>query len=528
MSEEDLRSGEGDNMGRIRCTSAAALLCLAAALPAVASSHREAPAILAMPQVDGADFYMFRSYQPGRDGYVTLIATYNPMQDPFGGPNFFPMQAGAFYDIHIDNDGDAVEDLTFRFRFSTALPVVVPGTPGLGVPVPLPNGVFVPVGISNVFPAGPGSPPPNPPLAPLYRERINWIRTYTVRAVRPNPNDGGFLSYPANGAQRFAMPFDYVGTRAFPNYPAYAAQFVYDAEIPGCANGRLFVGQRKEPFAFNLGEFFDLVNIPNPLGDRDAIPSSLANKNITALTLEVPTACLTAGGNGSGVIAGWTTASLPRVRTLVDDPTFDEPYQQSGGFVQVSRLGNPAVNEIDIALKDKNLFNASHPRDDEQFEVYFTTPTVPVGIQLVTTLFPPGGGGPVPPPTVPRNDLKAFFLEGLANLNQDNSGGEVLRLNTTTPPVAAALQNNLGLLGGDIAGWPNGRRPGDDVIDITMRVLEGALCYLPPGPGFGLCAPADAPAGGLPFTDQTWVDANDFDTVFPYLTTPIPGSTGGL
>ncbi len=513
-------------MAQIRCTSALVLLALAAAPPALASSHREAPAILGMPQVDGADLYLFRSYEPGREGFATLIATYFPMQDPFGGPNFYPLQEDAFYDIHIDNDGDAVEDLTFRFRFATALPVVVPGVLGLGVPVPLPNGGFVPVGISNVFPAGPGSPPPNPPLAPPANQRINWIRTYTVRLVRPDAT--AFLSNPASGLQRFAIPFDYVGTRAFPDYPAYAAQFVYAAEIPGCANGRLFVGQRKEPFAFNLGEFFDLVNIPNPLGDRDAIPSSLANKNITALALEVPIACLTAGGNGSGIVAGWTTASLRRFRELVDDPTFDQPSLESGGFVQVSRLGNPAVNEIDIALKDKNLFNASHPSDDEQFEVYFTTPTVPVGIQLVTTLFPPPGGGPVPPPLTPRLDLKAFFLQGLPLLNQDDSGGEVLRLNTTTPPVAAALQNNLGLLGGDFAGWPNGRRPGDDVIDITMRVLEGALCHLPPGPGAGLCAPGDAPAGGLPFTDQTWVEANDFDTAFPYLNTPIPGSTGAL
>jgi hypothetical protein len=197
---------------------------------------------------------------------------------------------------------------------------------------------------------------------------------------------------------------------------------------------------------------------------------------------------------------------------LVDDPTFDQPFIESGNSVQVSRLGNPLVNELSIALAKKNLFNASEPKDDAQFLLFFQKPTVPVGIQLV---------GGVPPPTnLPRTDLEAFYLRGLPGLNQDNSGAEVLRLNTNTPPVAAAQQNNLGFLGGDNAGWPNGRRPGDDVVDVTVRVLEGALCYQ----SLGLCTPANAPAGALPFTDQTWVEAGQFDSAFPYLKTPIPGA----
>ena len=203
-----------------------------------------------------------------------------------------------------------------------------------------------------------------------------------------NGSSTGFLTNVVGGGVRFAMPFDYAGTRSFPDYDAYAALFVHDVDIPGCGDGRIFVGQRKDPFVFNLGGFFDLVNIPNPVGDPGAVPSSLSNKNITALELEVPIACLTAGGSGSGIIGGWTTSSLPRVRILSDDPTFDQPYTESGSQVQVSRLGNPAVNEISIALKDKNLFNASHPsQDHDLFEIYFTRPTVPVGIQLVTTLF---------------------------------------------------------------------------------------------------------------------------------------------
>lgn len=497
-----------------------ALLALSSALPALASSHREAPSILDMPQVDGADFYMFRSYESGRQGFVTLIADYYPMQDPFGAPNFFPLRDDAFYDIHIDNNGDAVEDLTFRFRFANALPN---GGVGLGVPVPLGPvpGTFVPVAISNVFPVGPGSPPPGLPGVPPANQRINWIRTYTVRLLRGPagaPAQVGNLSDTGNGSLRFPMPFDYIGTRSFPDYEAYAAQFVFDVDIPGCGTGRMFVGQRKDPFVVNLGDFFDLVHIPNPIGPPAAIQSSLERKNITSLELEVPIACLTGGGDG--LIAGWTTASLPRVRTLIEEPTFEEPYIETGGWLQVSRLGNPLVNEISIALADKNLFNASHPSGDDQFQLYFTNPTVPVGIQLVTMLFPPPVGSVTPPTNIPRSDLVALYLNGLPGLNQDNSGGEVLRLNTAVAPTPAAAQSNLGVLGGDQAGWPNGRRPGDDVVDLTMRFLEGALCYQ----AFGLCTPADAPFGAAPFTDQSWVDATQFDDHFPYLRTPIPGS----
>ncbi|MFL6231818.1 MAG: DUF4331 domain-containing protein [Thermoanaerobaculia bacterium] len=483
------------------------LAVLLVPLPAIASSHREAPALLDMPEVDGADFYMFRSYEAGRSGFVTLIADYNPMQDPFGGPNYFPLRDDAFYDIRIDSDGDAVEDLTFRFRFSNALPVVVPGDPGLGVPVPLPNGTFVPVGISAVAPFGPGTPPPPPGGA------LNWVRSYTVRLIRgpvDHPTSVTFLRDTRSGSTRFAMPFDNIGMKTIPQYDAYAAGFIAPVDIPNCSAGRLFVGQRKDPFAVNLGEFFDLVNF-NPVGSRAAQPNSLANKNITSLELEVPTACLNPGADG--VVAGWTTANLQRFRELVDKPTFDQPFIETGDFVQVSRLGNPLVNELDIALAKKNLFNASRPKDDAQFLLFFQKPTVPVGIQLV--------GGVPPPNNIPRTDLEAFFLKGLPGLNQDNSGGEVLRLNTNTPPVAASSQNNLGYLGGDNAGWPNGRRPGDDVVDVTVRVLEGALCYQA---GLTFCTPANAPAGALPFTDQTWVDAGQFDSVFPYLKPPIPGA----
>lgn len=485
-----------------------AVLILLAALPAVAASDRAAPAILDMPGIEAADFYMFHSYEPGRDGFVTLIADYNPMQDPFGAPTYFPLRSDACYDIRIDSTGDAVEDLTFRFRFTNKLPVVVPGTQGLGVPVPPPDGTFVPVGIANIAPFGPGAPPPPPGGA------LNFLRSYTVRVIRgpvDHPTSVDFLSNADDGTRRFGMPFDYIGTRSIPQYDAYAAQFVYQVNIPGCSGtGRLFAGPRKDPFAMNLGEFFDLVHIANPVGPRAAATSSFANKNITSLALEVPISCLGAGSGG--VVGGWTSAHLKRTRVLADAPTFDAPWVESGDYVQVARVANPLVNLMEIGVYQKNLYNASQPKNDGQFLLYFQKPSIPVGIQIVAG---------VPPPTnLPRTDLVALYTKGLPGLNRDNSGGEVLRLNTSVAPQPAAAQNNLGLLGGDGAGWPNGRRPGDDVVDITLRMLEGALCYQ----DFGLCQPADAPSGALPFTDQAWVEASQFPAAFPYLNLPLPGA----
>jgi hypothetical protein len=173
----------------------------------------------------------------------------------------------------------------------------------------------------------------------------------------------------------------------------------------------------------------------------------------------------------------------------------------------VSRLGAPLVNEVVIGLKDKDRFNASKPKDDAQFLNYVTHPTLPALIELLFS---------VPAPTqFPRTDLIAAFLTGLDGLNKTATPAEMLRLNTAIAPKPAQDQSNLGALGGDLAGFPNGRRPGDDVVDIELRVAMGAL--LPP---------ASAPAGTLPFTDGAYVDSSFFAVTFPYLKTPIPGSPG--
>jgi hypothetical protein len=490
------------------------VLAAAAALPfaALASSHRVAPFITEHPKVDGTDFYMFRSYEQGRQGYVTLIADYLPLQDSYGGPNYFTLDPEAVYDIHIDNDGDAREDLTFRFRFKNEIQdiALTIGNQGATQTVPVPLVTTAPGGV------GPGA---------LDRNGLNVIETYTVELIRGDRrNFGRLLSNAAGGMSPtvFTKPLDNVGQKSIADYAAYAANHVYGVNIPGCQAGKLFAGQRKEPFSVNLGEVFDLVNT-NAVGPPDGELNIIADKNVTSLILEVPISCLTA--DGDPVIGGWTTASLPQVKVLNPLPRFDDGKTnasiEGGALVQVSRLGNPLVNEVVIGLRDKDRFNASRPAQDPQFLKYVTHPALP---ELLEALF--GGLGVRAPNNFPRNDLVAVFLTGVPGLTKPanlSAPGEILRLNTGVAPTAREMQSNLAVLGGDLAGFPNGRRPGDDVVDIELRAAMGVLCTLNQPATFG-CVPADAPTGGLPFTDGATVSAADFDAAFPYLRTPIPGS----
>lgn len=469
---------------------AAALLPVQAAQ---ASSHREAPFITESPKVDGTDFYMFNSYEPGREGYVTLVANYLPLQDPYGGPNYFSLDPDALYEIHVDNSGDAKEDLTFQFRFKDTLKDTQLTVGGKQVSIPL-------------IQSG--------PIAAGNTANLNVTESYTVNMVRGDRRRGKStaITDARSGAAVFAKPVDNIGNKTLADYASYAAQHVHDVNIPGCGAGRVFVGQRKDPFVVNLGKIFDLINT-NPLGPVNGERDDLADKNVTALALEVPATCLTAGSDP--VIGAWTTASLRQGRLLRPVASFDRPALEGGPWTEVSRLGTPLVNEVVIGLKDKDKFNGSQPKDDAQFATYVTNPTFPA---LIEILFP---GAPAPT-HFPRNDLVTAFLTGVPGINQPAkvTPSEMLRLNTTTPVTPKTRQNNLGVIGGDAAGFPNGRRPGDDVVDITLRVAMGKLCKLNIG-----CGPADAPAGDAPLTDGAFVDDGMFDAAFPYLRTPLPGAS---
>lgn len=466
-------------------------------LGAHASSHREASFITEMPKVDATDFYLFMSYEPGRDGFVTLIANYQPLQAPYGGPNYFTMDPDALYEIHVDNNGDAKEDLTFQFRFQQTIKDTQLNIGGKQVSIPLVN--------SGSLSAG-------------NTANLNLEESYQVTVVRGNRRTGqrAAVTNAANGADSFAKPVDNIGNKSIPDYDAYAAAHVYNINVPGCSgSGRLFVGQRKDPFVVNLGEVFDLINT-NPLGAVDGERDLLDDANVTSLVLELPASCLT---NGDPVIGGWTTASMRQARLLRPQPDFAQPAREGGAWLQVSRLAMPLVNELVIGLKDKNRFNASKPENDAQFADYVTHPTLPA---LIEILYPTA-----PAPTLfPRGDLVATFLTGInttatGNLNQPRNvvAAEMMRLNTGIAPTARGAQNNLGVIGGDLAGFPNGRRPGDDVVDIELRVAMGKLIEL------GLYGtPSQAPAGGAALTDGAFVNDLAFPASFPYLNAPLAGS----
>jgi hypothetical protein len=475
---------------------------------AMASSHREAPFITKHPKIDATDFYMFRSYQDGRSAYTTLIANYVPLQDAYGGPNYFMMDPEALYEIHVDNNADAVEDLTFQFRFKNTNKNTTLKIGGKDVAIPL------------VINGG--------AIADANAPGANVRETFTVNVVRGNRRGGArsVVTNAAGGGATFDKPLDNIGTKSIPNYDAYAAKHIYEVNIPGCATpARMFVGQRKDPFVVNLGETFDLINIKAPAVEFLATAESNAKddlrfKNVTTLSMEVPTSCLLNATAPDPVIGAWTTASLRQGRLINPFPKSDADVSREGGaWTQVSRLGMPLVNEVVIGLKDKDRFNASKPAADGQFADYVTNPTLPALIEILY-----GSAGAKAPTNFPRNDLVATFLTGIAGVNKPTVNtkpvaSEMLRLDTSKAATPSGSQQRLGVVAGDNAGFPNGRRPGDDVVDIALRVVMGKLCTLNIG-----CAPADAPAGALRFTDGAFLDEKMSNTSFPYLKSPIPGS----
>ncbi len=472
--------------------SKACLLMIAATgamTGAMASSHREAPNITSSPKVDGTDFYMFRSYEGiaangsgGRSDYVTMLANYVPFQVPYGGPNFFQMDSNALYEIHIDNNGNGVEDITFQFRFKNALKSITLPIGSASVAIPL-------------IQAG--------AVANLNDASLNVNETYSVNVVRGDRRKGTVAAVTKiGGGASFEKPVDNIGGKTIADYAGYAAKHVHTITIPGCPagkdQGKVFVGQRQEGFAANLGPVFDLVNAPAAVlldpANKDAVGkggNDVTQKlNVTTLAIEVHKDCLTAGGDP--VIGGWTTASQRQARLLNGKPASgnDNATKNGGAWTQVSRLGNPLVNELVIGLPDKDKFNASSPKDDGQFLTYVSNPTLPALLGIVLA----GDAKAVAPINLPRTDLLTTFLTGITGVNKPvtPTASEMMRLNTAIAPVQFAQQNRLGVAGEvlrvggtanlanavDLAGFPNGRRPKDDVVDIALVAMVGGLCAI--------------------------------------------------
>jgi len=445
-------------------------LVAGAVLLGVASSHREAPLISADPLADNTDVYAFVS--PDAPDTVTLIANWIPLEAPNGGPNFYKFGDDVLYRINIDNDGDANDDIVYEFRFRTRIQN------------------------KQTFLYNTG------PIASLDDPNFNIRQTYSVTRI---DRQGRHAL-----ADNLATPPVNVGARSTPNYDALANMAIYT--LPD--GSRVFAGQRDDPFFVDLGSVFDLLGL-RPFNAAHVIPlapapgvDGLKGINVHTVAIQVPKRLLTHDGslgtdaaNANSIIGVYSTTLRRRLRIENDDHDGD----RDDDWVQVSRLGMPLVNEVVIPLGRKDRFNASDPRNDQQFGSFVLNPEP---ARLIPVLYPG-----VNVPAAPRNDLVAIFLTGIAGLNQPKNvrASEMIRLNMAIPPSGSP--NRLGLLAGQLDGFPNGRRLSDDIVDIELRALAGATPFTAT---FNV-APNNLLGDG--------VDANDkaFLPTFPYVASPFAG-----
>ena len=420
-----------------------------------ASSHREAPLILNDPQADNTDVYAFVS--PDKPDMVTLIANWIPFEEPAGGPNFYPFSDNAHYNIKIDNNGDAKPDVTYRWTFASSYET---------------EDTFL-------YNTGPVNSFDDPTL--------NFKQTYTLEEISGDGDSETLIE----GAP--VAPSN-VGAASMPNYAALRDEAIVDID-----EGLSFAGQADDPFFLDL-RIFDLLYG----GDlSETGEDTLNGYNVNSVAIQVPAEDLTKGGDP--VIGVWSTTDRPGMRVQNADGT----QEYKGDAVQVSRLGNPLVNEVVIPVGLKDAFNALAPENDASVQAAVDRVNDPEVPKLIEAIYG------IEAPETPRDDLFAIFLTGVKGLNMPKGEvqpAELLRLNTSIPP--ADEPNRLGVLAKDIAGFPNGRRLADDVVDIEIQALEGAVRT-------GELVDALAAGDG--------VNANDvaFGTSFPYLALPHSGSAVG-
>lgn len=500
-----------------------------------ASSHREAPSTSVDPMADATDVYAFRDpIDPTR---VNLVMNFIPFQLPAGGPNFYRFDDNIIYAMNIDNNGDAVNDIVIQFRFRTEVRNV------------------------NTFLYNTG------PVTSLNDPDLNIRQFYSVTVVRGSgtstQSEVIAPTTPAAGAPAgfpFAVPPVNIGPRSTPDYETSLAQPAITNVTTTRGVVSFFAGQRGEPFFIDTGSIFDLLGLRPfnsahlaPLPDAPGVDDT-AGLNISTIAIQVPITAVTANGqmptsetDPNAVIGVYSTSSRQSVITFMGDRSGRVTF--SGNFVQVSRLGNPLVNELLVPLGMKDRFNMSLPSEDAQFLPFVLNPEP-------ARLIGAGGPPPSPPapanapsdpdvyptinvPAAPRNDVATVFLTGIPGLNQQPVAGQTaaafpnqpaavvpnerLRLNLAVPVTAntangAGTPNRLGFLGGDRAGFPNGRRLGDDVVDIELRVLAGATTFTPT---FNV-APNNMLGDGANENDQPYL------TRFPYVAVPFSGYEGPL
>ncbi len=453
-------------------------------LQTFASSHAEAPLISMDRFADNTDTYAFRSVEPGREGFVTLIANYIPLQDPSGGPQYFRFDDTVLYEIKIDNTGDGLEDIVYQFQFKTR---TLNGDTILGMSAVNEDAV----------------------ISSLTDIDYNMPQTYSVTRLDTRSGRRGML---LGGG--FIVPPSNIGPRVTPNYEQNLGQPAVN-NLPN--GGKVFAGQRDEYFYIDVGSVFDALNL-NSIGSSGGIDTT-QGYNVSSIAIEVPIQELTrsraipASSTAPDAVVGvWATSSRRSTRVI----NADGSRGSEGAWRQISRLGNPLVNEVVIPLRLKDAFNSLSPVNDAVAAPFVLDPEL---ARLMNLVF----GITVPAP--PRNDLVAIFATGIpenaitgpgyTTFLSDGIPHEYLRLNVALPITPIANMNRLGLLGGDVAGFPNGRRPFDDVTDIGLRAV----------------------AGGTPFTPATNVPPNNtlgdgvsanpegpLLTRFPYLRTPNQGN----
>jgi hypothetical protein len=432
--------------------AAAALLALRIApgpAPAAAASHREAPLISLDPTADITDFFFFRSYEPGESDKVDLIMNVIPGEEPSSGPNYWNFDPSVTYAFNVDNDRDGVaDDVRFEFRFQNEIRGIVRD---LKLPV-------------SYFGGADGVPPITDFNSPGFGLR----QRYTVTMFRHGDKKGRVL---ASGL--FVAP-SRVGPRTMPSYDSLAAQATYDL-----GDGiRVFAGQRDDPFYIDLGAAFDSLNFRrNPPGEMPAEDAQdsvnpygvdmLAGFNVHSIALEVPTSLLTADGKGADATAqpklgAYAETERPKVEVL-SGTNPEKDRHDNGASVQVQRLANPLVNELIIGTVDKDLWNRLDPQDEARFEDYYLNPRFALALQLATG---------IPAEVAGRTDLRDLLLKYSPS---DTQLSELLRLDVSVPPTPLPAQRRMTVLASppDPAGWPNGRRPKDDVTDIATRVVGG-------------------------------------------------------
>ncbi len=437
-----------------------------------ASSHREAPLIEADPAVDNTDVYAFVS--PDRPGYVTFVANFIPFEEPNGGPNFYPFAKDAIYNINIDNNGDAKPDAVFRWKF---------------------HDVDKRGGSTFLY--------NNDPVTSITDPNLLFRQTYTLQSsFHGEPFQTRVANAPVAPSR--------VGPASMPNYAKLRNQAV--TKLAG--GWKIFAGQADDPFFLDL-RVFDLLYGGNL---KETGQDTLAGYNVNTLAIQVPFKDVALGGDPARNpnIGIWSTAERPRVRITGKTGT------STRGWVQVSRLGNPLVNEVVVPANLKDAFNALPPVKDASIAPVVARVKDPEVPKLIQGIYG------IKAPATPRNDLVEIFLTGItkkaggpikADLNSQLNNADVspaafrpsemLRLNLSIKPTANP--NRLGVLGGDLQGFPNGRRLTDDVVDIELQALEGAAQT-------GKLVPALAAGDG--------VNANDraFAKSFPYVALPNVGA----